>query len=126
MQTLDYAIRTENSNVASQLYLWIVSRIHMSKLVERSIKASRTHLPVKMVLAEFTHGDTLPSGVPVHQAMHAYSGTNLVSLFIPRTRAYIRRKITPVGLSADTFQLVVTWNTLPPLLPTPDLQSNAM
>lgn len=108
MQSLSFAASTHSTNVASQLYLWIVSRIDMSKLVQRSIQA--VHGPVKMVLAEYRYEDRLPQGIPIHTAMRVYGGPALASLIVPGTQAYIRRKPTANCLSADTYQLVIQWN----------------
>ena len=112
MQSLSFAASTHTTNVASQLYLWIVSRIDMSKLVQRSIQAVQG--PVKMVLTEYRYEDRLPQGIPVHTAMRVYGGPALASLIIPGTQAYIRRKPTTNGLSADTYQLVIQWNPAAP------------
>lgn len=114
MQSLSFAASTHATNVASQLYLWIVSRIDMAKLVQRSILAAHNLPgPVKMVLTEYRYGDRLPQGIPVHTAMRVYGGPALVSLIVPGTQAYIRRKPTAQGLSADTYQVVVQWNVVP-------------
>jgi hypothetical protein len=114
MQSLSFAASTHTTNVASQLYLWIVSRINMGKLVQRSIQAAEfPTLPVKMVLAEYRYEDRLSHSLAIHTAMRAYGGPALASLLVPGTQAYIRRKPTAGGLSPTIYQLVLLWNVTP-------------
>ena len=114
MSTLSYAARTHATNIASQLYLWIISRVDMAKLVQRSIQAaSAPSNSVKMVLAEFKYEDRLPQGIPVTTAMRNFGGPALATLLVPGTQAYIRRKPTAEGLSPHVYQLVIVWNSAP-------------
>ncbi len=118
MQSLSYAASTQSTNVASQLYLWILSRIDMAKLVQRSIQAAQQPAStVKMVLAEYRYEDRLPQGIPVHTAMRVYGGPAVTTLIVPGTQAYTRRKPTANGLSHDTYQLVILWNVTPVPVP---------
>ena len=110
MQSLSFAASTQSTNVASQLYLWILSRIDMAKLVQRSIQAAQQPTStVKLVLAEYRYEDRLPQGIPVHTAMRIYGGPAVTTLIVPGTQSYTRRKPTANGLSHDTYQLVLLW-----------------
>ena len=94
------------SNPASQLYLWILSRIDTGKLVQRSIIAQRTPIHVKMVLAEYKFDDVLPCGMPVRIAMKRYNGTDIAASIVTDVLCYIRRKPTVDGV----YQVVLMWN----------------
>lgn len=103
-QIVLYAASDERHFIPSQAYLWCISRLDMSKFVERSIIARRTPDITRMVLTEFEKFDRLPSGLFVYTAIKRFMVCQMISRVLRSTFVYIRHK------KDNTFQIIIEWN----------------
>jgi hypothetical protein len=107
----NFASQNEYESTASQIYLWALSRVNMQKLVQRSIIARRTPMPVKMIIAEFHVRDRIPCGMTTLCAINQFTVCQMLTRVFQGTFVYLRRKPTDNGLSHNIHQLVMSWNT---------------
>ncbi len=107
---INYASQLESTDPASQAYLWFLSRLDINKFVQRSIVASRMMSEVRMVAVEYSIHDYLPCGMPVREAVHAFSICSMLNRMLGCTFVYERRKPMRNWLSTTRFQIMVSWN----------------
>jgi len=105
MDILQYASQSESYSPASQVYLWCFSQLNMHKFVQRSILARRTHVPVKMILAEINSYTRLRCGMSVVSAIKEFKVCMMLSRVLAGTYVYIRRKF-----GTKKYQIVILWN----------------